>query len=66
MTQDFPQKNFYLAKEKLICYNMKKHNLELIKHILENLDDNTFEVNVPPDIAKKAIKPIEKMLEFSS
>jgi quinolinate synthase len=65
MAQDFPKKKFYLAKQKLVCYNMKKHNLELIKHILENLDDNTFEVKVPPDIAKKAIKPIEKMLEFS-
>ncbi|MFX0082274.1 MAG: quinolinate synthase NadA [Candidatus Hodarchaeota archaeon] len=65
MAQDFPQKKFYLAKEKLVCYNMKKHNLELIKYILENLNDNKFEVKVPPNIAKRAIKPIEKMLEYS-
>jgi len=65
LTQDFPNNNFYLAKDKLICWNMKKHNLELIKYLLENLDDKAFEVKVPLEIAKRAIKPIEKMLEFS-
>jgi len=65
MAQDFPNNGFYLAKEKLICYNMKKHNLELIKYLLENLDDKKHEVKVPPDIAKKALKPIEKMLNYS-
>ena len=65
MAQDFQHKNFYLAKDKLICYNMKKHNLELIKYLLENLDDKAFEVKVPPEIAKRAIGPIEKMLDYS-
>ena len=65
MAQDFPNKNFYVAKEKLICYNMKKHNLELIKYLLENLDDKNHEVKVPSEIAKKALTPIEKMLSIS-
>ena len=65
MAQDFPDKNFYPVKDKLICYNMKKHNLELIKYMLENLDDNAFEVKVPTEIANRALKPIEKMLDFS-
>ncbi len=65
MAQDFPRKSFYPVKEKLICYNMKKHNLELIKYILENSDDSTFEIKVPPKIAQRAIKPIEKMLDYS-
>ncbi|MFW9881583.1 MAG: quinolinate synthase NadA [Candidatus Thorarchaeota archaeon] len=65
MSKDFPENIFYLAKDKLICYNMKKHNLELIKYLLENLDDDTYEVKVPSNIAKKAKKPIEKMLNFS-
>ncbi|MFX0020551.1 MAG: quinolinate synthase NadA [Promethearchaeota archaeon] len=65
MSQDFPDKKYYLAKEKLICYNMKKHNLELIKYLLENLDDKFHEVKVPLEIAKKAIQPIEKMLLLS-
>ncbi|MFX1589538.1 MAG: quinolinate synthase NadA [Promethearchaeota archaeon] len=65
MSQDFPEKKYYLAKEKLICYNMKKHNLELIKYLLENLDDKSHEVKVPTEIAKKALRPIEKMLVYS-
>ncbi|MFW9781224.1 MAG: quinolinate synthase NadA [Candidatus Heimdallarchaeota archaeon] len=65
MAQDFPNKKLYLAKEKLVCYNMKKHNLELIKYILENLDDKNFEVKVPPKIAERALKPIERMLDYS-
>ena len=65
LTQDFPTKRFYSAKEKLICYNMKKHNLELIKYLFENLDDEAFEIKVPPEISKRALKPIEKMLNNS-
>jgi quinolinate synthase len=65
MAQDFPDKTFYPVMDKLICYNMKKHNLELIKYILENLDDQAFEIKVPQEIAGRAMKPIEKMLDFS-
>ena len=65
MAQDSPDKNFYLAKERLVCYNMKKNSLELVKYVLEHLDDKAFEVKVPPEIAKRAITPIEKMLDFS-
>lgn len=65
MTQDFPDKKFYPVKEKLICYNMKKHNLELIKYLLENSNDTNFEIKVPSEIAQRAIKPIQKMLDYS-
>ncbi len=65
MARDFPKKNFFLANEKLICYNMKKHNLELIKYLLENLDDKNFEIRVPKQIAEKALIPINKMLDYS-
>jgi quinolinate synthase len=65
LKEDFPNQKLYLAKDKLICYNMKKHNLELIKYILENLAMNPFEVKVPPKIAKRALKPIERMLNYS-
>ena len=64
LSQDFPEKNFYPVMDKLICYNMKKHNLELVKYVLENLDDTTIEVKVPSEIAKRAIKPIERMLDI--
>ncbi|MFX1363302.1 MAG: quinolinate synthase NadA [Promethearchaeota archaeon] len=65
LTQDFKDKNFYTVKDNLICFNMKKHNLELIKYILKNLNDQAFEVKVPSDIAKKALIPINKMLNYS-
>ncbi len=65
MAQDFPDKTFFSAKERLICYNMKKHNLGLIKMVLTNLDDKAFEVKVPHKIAKRAFEPIEKMLKYS-
>jgi quinolinate synthase len=65
MAQDFPNKVFHLISEKLLCYNMKKNTIELVRYVLEHLDDPMFEVKVPPEIAKKALKPIEKMLEYS-
>jgi len=65
MAQDNPNKKFYLVMDKLICYNMKKNTLELMKYVLENLDDKMFEVKVPSEIAKRAFQPIEKMLDFS-
>jgi len=36
-----------------------------VKYVLEHLDEKMFEVKVPSDIAKKALIPIERMLEFS-
>lgn len=65
MTQDFPEKNFHSASDNLVCYNMKKNTIELMKYVLENLDDKMFEVKVPREIAEKALLPIEKMLKYS-
>jgi quinolinate synthase len=65
MAQDFPNKDFYLISEKLLCYNMKKNTIELLRYVLDNLNDPMFEVKVPSEIAKKALEPIEKMLEYS-
>ncbi|MHA1670624.1 MAG: quinolinate synthase NadA [Promethearchaeota archaeon] len=65
MAEDFLDKQFYPIRDKLICYNMKMHTLELIKYVLENLDDSMFEVKVPSEIAEKAISPLEKMLQIS-
>ncbi|MFW9824821.1 MAG: quinolinate synthase NadA [Candidatus Thorarchaeota archaeon] len=65
MAQDFKEKEFFLVSNKLVCYNMKKNTIELMKHVLENLDDEMFEIKVPAEIAKRAIVPIEKMLHYS-
>ncbi len=64
MKLDFPNKEYFLASEKMICYNMKKHNLELIEYVLTHLDDKSFEVKVPEKIAKKALIPIDRMLLY--
>lgn len=65
MAQDFKEKKFILASDKMVCYNMKKNSIELMKYVLENLDDKMFEIKVPSEIAKKALIPIEKMLNYS-
>jgi quinolinate synthase len=65
MAKDFPEKEFFLLKEEITCYDMKKNSLPQIKYLLNNLDDNNCEVKVPPIIAQKALKPINKMLEYS-
>ena len=65
MVKDFPEKKFNLANNKMICYNMKKNTIELMKYVLENLDDKSFEVKVPSEIATRALEPINKMLDYS-
>ncbi|MBY9005138.1 MAG: quinolinate synthase NadA [Candidatus Lokiarchaeota archaeon] len=62
MKMDFPNKKYTLANEKMICYNMKKHNLELLEYVLNHPDDKNFEVKIPKKIAEKALKPIDQML----
>ncbi len=66
LAADFPQNRFYIASEELICDGMKKNNLQKIKLLLENLENTEYEVKVPEDIAKRAMDPIQKMLEYSS
>jgi quinolinate synthase len=36
-----------------------------MRYVIDHLDDPMFEVKVPSEIAKRALKPIEKMLEYS-
>lgn len=65
MKNDFPNKQFYLPSSKMVCYNMKKHNLELIIYLLKNPEDKSFEVKVPKNVAKKARISINRMLKYS-
>jgi quinolinate synthase len=66
MAKDFPEKNYFPARENgMICYNMKKNTIELMRYVMDNLDDPMFEVKVPSEIAKNALKPIELMLNYS-
>lgn len=62
LKRDYPEKEFILIKDNIICPNMKWHNLEDIYNALNNEE---HEINVDNDIAQKAIKCIDRMLEVS-
>ncbi|ASJ11609.1 quinolinate synthase NadA [Thermococcus thioreducens] len=58
----YPDIKFYPAKEDAVCIGMKAITLN---HIYEALRDIKYEVEVPEEIARKARRAIEKMLEMS-
>ena len=62
LKRDYPDKIFIPIKEKLICPNMKMTSLEDIYNVLEN---ETNEITVDEEIAQKAVKCIDRMLEAS-
>lgn len=59
MEKENPGKKFIPANEESVCEFMKKINLQ---NVYEALEYDQFEVKVPEDLAKRAIKPIERML----
>lgn len=59
LNRDCPDKEFILVSKKAICPNMKWNSLEDILHSLEN---DTYEINVDPVIAQKALSTIDKMI----
>ena len=56
---EVPGKEFYPAAG--VCQNMKRITLE---KVYESLRDGKHEVRIPGEIAKRASKALEKMLEF--
>ncbi|WP_048058248.1 quinolinate synthase NadA [Pyrococcus yayanosii] len=58
----YPGKKFYPARDDAVCMGMKAITL---RHIYESLRDMKYKVEVPEEIAKKARKAIERMLEMS-
>ena len=63
LQRDYPEKEFILVKEDIICPNMKWHTLT---DIYNALDKEEHEINVDAKIAEKALKCINRMLEVSS
>ena len=59
---DNPEKRFYYPDPMPCCRDMKKNTLEAILDVLEKEDK---EIIVDEDICKKAILPLEKMLEYA-
>ncbi len=62
LKRDYPQKDFVIIKDNLICESMKLNTLEDIYHSLNN---ETYEIKVDKDISQKALKCIERMLDVS-
>lgn len=62
LKRDYPNKEFIPVKNNIVCPNMKMTSLEDILHVLENENNEIF---VNEDIAQKAVKCIDRMLEVS-
>ena len=63
LERDFPDKKFVLVSPKAVCANMKWIHLE---DILNSLESEQHEIDVDPDLAKRAYAPIEKMVSINS
>lgn len=63
LKRDYPEKEFYLIKDSVICPNMKWHTLT---DIYNALDREEHEITVDTEIASKALKCIDRMLEVSA
>jgi quinolinate synthase len=61
LKKENPEKKFYPASNLAECSNMKLNNLE---KILWSLEDMIYPVEVPLDIARRAKKAIDRMLEI--
>jgi len=61
LKKESPEKKFSPASNLADCSNMKLNNLE---KILWSLEDMLYPVEVPPDIAQRAKKSIDRMLEI--
>lgn len=62
LKRDYPEKEFIPVKNNIVCPNMKMTSLE---DILEVLKTGKNEITVEPEIAKRAVTCIDKMLEAS-
>ena len=62
LKKENPEKVFYPASEQAVCPNMKLITLEKVLWALEDMQPV---IDVPPDIASRARRCIERMLEYS-
>lgn len=60
LQRDCKDKEFILIKDNIVCPNMKRNSLEDIYNVLKN---ETNEITVDEEMAKKALKCIDRMLE---
>ncbi|MEA1972901.1 MAG: quinolinate synthase NadA, partial [Candidatus Cloacimonadota bacterium] len=58
----YPQKKIVPLSENTICVNMKKTTLDDVYNTLKNEEN---EIIIPDEVAKKALKSVNAMLEIS-
>lgn len=63
LTEKYPQKSIIPLNPKAICKNMKKTTLP---HVLDALRFEQHLVTVDPQVAKRAVKSLDRMLELSN
>lgn len=61
MQRDNPQKHFIPASEQAVCSYMKMNTLEKMADALENM---RYEVRVPEELARRASRCIDRMMEI--
>ena len=59
LSRDFPEKEFVLISDRLVCHNMKYNTLEDILHVLETGENEVF---VEENLRKLAYGAIERMV----
>ncbi len=62
LKKEHPGKEFYSLGAARLCVNMKKTTLAKVKRALEN---EAPEITVPDDVAAKARKSLERMIEYA-
>lgn len=62
LKKENPGKQFFMPTQHLVCPSMKLTTLGWVAHALEA---NEHVVKVPPEIAKRAMRAIKRMLEIS-
>lgn len=62
LSKAVPTKNFIPANPEAVCAFMKQNTL---RNLYESLRDMKYEITVDPELAEKARKPIERMLEIT-
>ncbi len=60
LTQDNPEKTFYLLSQGMVCPNMKKTSVESVYRALK---ESKYEITVEPAVADKARRALEAMLQ---
>lgn len=63
LERDCPDKKFVLINEKAVCDTMKLIHLE---DILKALQNNEYEIKVDEQIAQKAVKAIDRMVNINA